>query len=43
MQPRADVATGPFADLDEESEDDQEGDGGLQDEELQQLVQQFDP
>ena len=43
VQPCADEVTDPFADLDEESEDEQERDGGLQDEELQQLVQQFDP
>ena len=39
VQPLVDEATDPFADLDEESEDEQERDG-LQNEEL---VQQFDP
>ena len=43
MQSCTDEATDLFADLDEESEDEQEGDGGSQDEELQELVQQFDP
>ena len=43
MQPRTDEVTNPFADLDEESQDEQEGDSGSQDEELQELVQQFDP
>ena len=38
-----DETTIPFADLDKESEDEQEGDGGSQDEELQELVQHFDP
>ena len=42
MQSCTDEATNPFADLDEDSEDEQEGDGGSQDEELQELVQQFD-
>ena len=35
----ADEITDPFADLDEESKDEQEGDSGSQDEELQELVQ----
>ena len=43
VQPLVDEATDPFSDLDEESEDEQERDGGLQNEELQELVQQFDP
>ena len=43
VQPRTDEVTDPFADLDEESQDEQEGDSGSQDEELQELVQQFDP
>ena len=43
IQPSFDEPTDPFADLDEESEDEQEGDGESADEELQQLVQQFDP
>ena len=43
VQPTTDEVTNPFADLDEEFEDEQAGDGGSQDEELQELVQQFDP
>ena len=43
VQPRPDETTDPFADLDEASEDEQEGDGESPDEELQELVQQFDP
>ena len=43
VQPHTDEITDPFADLDEESEDEQEGDSGSQDEELQELVQQFEP
>ena len=43
VQPRTDEVTYPFDDLDEESQDEQEGDSGSQDEELQELVQQFDP
>ena len=43
VQSRTDEVTDPFADLDEESEDEQEGDSGSQDEELQELVQQFEP
>ena len=43
VQPRTDEVTDPFADLDEKSEDEQEGDSGSQDEELQELVQQFEP
>ena len=42
MQPRPDETTDPFADLDETS-DEQEGDEESPDEELQELVQQFDP
>ena len=41
VQPRTDEVTDPFADL-EESEDEQEEDRGSQDE-LQELVQQFEP
>ena len=43
VQPRPDETTNPFADLDETSEDEQEGDGESPDNELQELVQQFDP
>ena len=43
VQPCTDEVTDPFADLDEKSEDEQEGDSGSQDEELQELVQQFEP
>ena len=43
VQPLTDEATDPFADLDEESEDEQEGDERSQNEELQELIQQFDP
>ena len=43
VQPRTDEVTDSFADLDEKSEDEQEGDSGSQDEELQELVQQFEP
>ena len=43
VQPHTDEITDPFADLDKESEDEQEGDSGSQDEELQELVQQFEP
>ena len=41
VQPRTDEVTDPFANL-EESEDEQEEDRGSQDE-LQELVQQFEP
>ena len=43
VQTRTDEVTDPFVDLDEESEDEQKGDSGSQDEELQELVQQFEP
>ena len=41
VQPCTDEVTDLFADLDEESEDEQEGDSGSQ--EWQELVQQFEP
>ena len=43
VQPRPDETTDLFADIDEASEDEPEGDGESPDEELQELVQQFDP
>ena len=39
----SDETSDPFADHDEGSEDEQQGDGESPDEELQELVQQFDP
>ena len=42
VQPCTDEAMDPFA-VDEESEAEQAEDGGPEDEELQELVQQFDP